>query len=167
MLLRLLLLSVSLLLPATAQTRKCYSCASSNMQSNYMTKQRGPGNRLNPPKVFDDNCNGDVWILKARASEDCPGLCYKWSQQVNNSGSLSPMTVRGCYQNLYDTRNPTTQREPQHTFCTFSEKNLDCLPDATLIENQCWCDGELCNSSPSYRTPAALLLALSVYRILA
>ncbi|KAF8362981.1 hypothetical protein PRIPAC_89904 [Pristionchus pacificus] len=134
MLLRLLLLSASLILPAAAQMRKCYSCASSNMQSNYMTKQRGPGNRLNPPKiglcfttcirertVFDDNCNGDVWILKARASEDCPGLCYKWSQQVNNSGSLSPMTVRGCYQNLYDTRNPTTMREPLHTFCTFSE----------------------------------------------
>ncbi|GMT15516.1 hypothetical protein PFISCL1PPCAC_6813, partial [Pristionchus fissidentatus] len=133
MLFRLLIVAFTLSLPVFGQMRKCYSCASTNMQSNYMTKQRGPGNRLNPPKVvcfllglnesfvFDDNCNGDVWILKARASEDCPGLCYKWSQQVNNSGSLSPMTVRGCYQNLYDTRNPTTQREPQHTFCTFSE----------------------------------------------
>lgn len=31
---------------------------------NFLTKQRGPMNRLTEPKTYDNYCNTDTWILK-------------------------------------------------------------------------------------------------------
>uniref|UniRef100_A0A1I7XLN4 Secreted protein n=1 Tax=Heterorhabditis bacteriophora TaxID=37862 RepID=A0A1I7XLN4_HETBA len=43
---------------------QCYSCASTNMKSNFISKQRGPPNRRSDPLTFDNNCNEDPWIIK-------------------------------------------------------------------------------------------------------
>ncbi|CAD6186952.1 unnamed protein product [Caenorhabditis auriculariae] len=112
---------------------KCYSCATPNMQSNFLTKQRGPPNRISDPKTFDGNCNGDLWIIKDRSSEDCDGVCFKWQQVLNNSGSYSYMTFRGCYQKMYNVLDPNTFKPPNHSFCTMSNAPLACLvPHAGL-----------------------------------
>lgn len=96
------------------------------------------------PMVFDDNCDLDFWILRSKATIDCSTACYKWQQIVNNSGVYSYMTVRACYDQMFGTMPSLTD----DTSCTTNSKNLDCLPEATLIENSCLCrSGDYCNNS--------------------
>uniref|UniRef100_A0A8R1IA68 Secreted protein n=2 Tax=Caenorhabditis japonica TaxID=281687 RepID=A0A8R1IA68_CAEJA len=97
-------------------------CASNNMKENFLGKQRGPPNRIGEPKVFSDDCQSSTWVIKDRSSDDCGphGFCFKWSQGLNNSGSYTYMTFRGCYNKLYNTNDPSTFAPPNHSFCTNS-----------------------------------------------
>uniref|UniRef100_A0AC34QWP5 Uncharacterized protein n=1 Tax=Panagrolaimus sp. JU765 TaxID=591449 RepID=A0AC34QWP5_9BILA len=128
-----------------AESLKCYSCASENLQENFQTRQRRPpGNLVGIPKVFDNNCDLDFWILRSKAGVDCSTACYKWQQIVNNSGVYSYMTVRACYDSLFGT-SPSPIDEAS---CKSNAKNLDCLPEANLIESSCLCRGsDFCNNS--------------------
>ncbi|CAI5451749.1 unnamed protein product [Caenorhabditis angaria] len=133
---------------------KCYSCASTNMKSNFIEKQRGPPNRISNPLVFDDNCNADTWIIKDRSSDDCGqgGFCFKWQQQLNNSGTYSTMTFRGCFNKLYNLNDPNTFIPPNHTYCTEASAPLACLSDAYITEHSCWCQNDYCNTSNNLLT---------------
>ncbi|CAI4222930.1 unnamed protein product [Auanema sp. JU1783] len=71
------------------------------------------------------------------------------------------MTFRGCYTKFYNMMDPNTIRPPNHSYCTVGEVPLTCLSDASIIEYSCWCDGDHCNSSPSYTF--LLVLGLSMY----
>ncbi|EYC23782.1 hypothetical protein Y032_0015g2828 [Ancylostoma ceylanicum] len=124
----------------------CYSCASTNMKSNFLTKERGPPNRKQEPLTFDNNCNEDPWIIKQRSTVACESKCFKWQQLLNNSGSFSMMTIRGCYDRMFDMMNPSTAPIPDHNFCTVGEVQLSCLSDASVIEHSCWCEGDYCNA---------------------
>ncbi|CAB3397045.1 unnamed protein product [Caenorhabditis bovis] len=144
----------------------CYSCASTNMKSNFITKQRGPPNRIGEPLVFDDNCNSDTWIIKDRSKDDCgDGFCFKWQQSLNNSGVYSTMTFRGCYSKLYSLQDPNTFRPPNHSYCTVANVPLSCLSDASVIEHSCWCQGDFCNATfiPISHYLIVLLVLISAY----
>ncbi|XGW04469.1 hypothetical protein V3C99_015560 [Haemonchus contortus] len=147
-----------------SETRSnCYSCASANMKSNFLAKQRGPPNRKQEPLAYDNHCDDDPWIIKQRSTVACDTKCFKWQQLLNNSGSFSKMTFRGCYDRMFDLMNPTTQAIPDHNFCTMGEVQLACLSDASVIEHSCWCDGDFCNSVSrlTYAAPlAAVFLAI-------
>ncbi|VDN54452.1 unnamed protein product [Dracunculus medinensis] len=95
----------------------CYSCASTNMQQSFLTKQRGPQKRIQKPKVFDDFCNLDAWIIKERSKVECDGPCFKWQEIVNNSGSLSFMTLRSCYSSMFNASDVKTANEPLDSHC--------------------------------------------------
>ncbi|CAJ0591692.1 unnamed protein product [Cylicocyclus nassatus] len=102
---------------------KCYSCASTNMRSNFITKERGPPNRKTEPLTFDNNCNEDPWIIKVLYmihAYDGPHHCLVLPQQLS-SGSYSSMTFRGCYDRMFDMMNPSTLAIPDHNFCTAGE----------------------------------------------
>ncbi|WKY09251.1 hypothetical protein Q1695_001981 [Nippostrongylus brasiliensis] len=125
----------------------CYSCASSNMKANFLTSPRGPSGRKKEPLTYDNHCDDDPWIIKQRSTESCETKCFKWQQLLNNSGSFSKMTFRGCYDTMFDIRNPSTHAIPDHNFCTAGEVQLTCLADASIIEHSCWCEGDYCNAS--------------------
>ncbi|EYC23781.1 hypothetical protein Y032_0015g2828 [Ancylostoma ceylanicum] len=116
------------------------------MKSNFLTKERGPPNRKQEPLTFDNNCNEDPWIIKQRSTVACESKCFKWQQLLNNSGSFSMMTIRGCYDRMFDMMNPSTAPIPDHNFCTVGEVQLSCLSDASVIEHSCWCEGDYCNA---------------------
>ncbi|CAI2352514.1 unnamed protein product [Caenorhabditis sp. 36 PRJEB53466] len=124
---------------ASSEAVKCYSCASNNMKENFLTKQRGPANRVGEPKVYSDDCTSGTWVIKDRSSDDCGtnGFCFKWQQALNNSGSYTYMTFRGCYNKLYNTNDPSTFQPPNHSYCTSSNVPLACLSDASIIEDSC------------------------------
>ncbi|KAK6041609.1 hypothetical protein COOONC_20886, partial [Cooperia oncophora] len=56
--------------------------------------------------------------FQQRSTDVCETKCFKWQQILNNSGSFSKMTFRGCYDKMFDLMNPTTQAIPDHNFCT-------------------------------------------------
>ncbi|WKY09250.1 hypothetical protein Q1695_001981 [Nippostrongylus brasiliensis] len=128
----------------------CYSCASSNMKANFLTSPRGPSGRKKEPLTYDNHCDDDPWIIKQRSTESCETKCFKWQQLLNNSGSFSKMTFRGCYDTMFDIRNPSTHAIPDHNFCTAGEVQLTCLADASIIEHSCWCEGDYCNASQGF-----------------
>ncbi|KAK5982165.1 hypothetical protein GCK32_009880, partial [Trichostrongylus colubriformis] len=92
-----------------------------------------------------------------RATVICETKCFKWQQTLNNSGSYSKMTFRGCYDKMFDLMNPTTQAIPDHNFCTMGEAQLKCLSDASVIEHSCWCNGDFCNGISRLVVTASLL----------
>ncbi|CAJ0948332.1 unnamed protein product, partial [Mesorhabditis belari] len=141
---------------------KCYSCATTNLKNNFLTTDRGPGPRIAQPKVFDSYCSSDTWILKERATVNCDGYCFKWTQTLNNSGTFSSMTFRGCYRQMFDLTNPKVPREPTHSFCTFSEKPVPCLSDSSITESACWCQGDYCNNS-NIQNLSFLLFTLLIF----
>uniref|UniRef100_A0A914XVR5 Uncharacterized protein n=1 Tax=Panagrolaimus superbus TaxID=310955 RepID=A0A914XVR5_9BILA len=115
---------------------KCYSCASENLQQDFLTRQRRPpGNMISLPKIFDNNCDLDTWILRTKSEVDCPGSCYKWQQTLNNSGVYSYMTVRSCYEHMFGS-SPSTQHE---TECSEKSNSLACLPESSIFEHECFC----------------------------
>ncbi|EPB74787.1 hypothetical protein ANCCEY_06152, partial [Ancylostoma ceylanicum] len=81
-----------------------------------------------------------------RSTVACESKCFKWQQLLNNSGSFSMMTIRGCYDRMFDMMNPSTAPIPDHNFCTVGEVQLSCLSDASVIEHSCWCEGDYCNA---------------------
>ncbi|KAK6754777.1 hypothetical protein RB195_013644 [Necator americanus] len=137
-LLWLILSMTSLTLQFVESRSKCYSCASANMKTDFITKERGPPNRKQEPLTFDNNCDEDPWIIKQRSTVACETKCFKWQQLLNNSGSFSMMTFRGCYDTMFDMSNPSTLAIPDHNFCTAGEVQLSCLSDASVIEHSCW-----------------------------
>uniref|UniRef100_A0A7E4W7B5 Protein quiver n=1 Tax=Panagrellus redivivus TaxID=6233 RepID=A0A7E4W7B5_PANRE len=142
---------------------KCYSCASENLETDFRNRQRRPpGTIVNLPQVFDNNCDSDIWILRAKASVDCPGACYKWQQRLNNSGVYSYMTVRACYEHMFGTPAPSNNVNE----CTNTENPLDCLPEATILDSSCLCKGsDFCNSANLNGLGIGLGLCL-VFRLL-
>ncbi|CAH60785.1 Protein quiver [Caenorhabditis elegans] len=141
----------SMLFTSSAEAINCWSCASDNMKENFLTKQRGPSGRVQLPKTFSDDCNGSTNIIKDRSTDDCGpgGMCMKWTQAVNNSGTMSWMTFRGCYNKMFNLNDPSVFKPPNHSFCTHSEVPLACLSDSSVIEDTCWCQGNFCNFSES------------------
>ncbi|CEF69030.1 Hypothetical protein SRAE_2000368200 [Strongyloides ratti] len=128
---------------------KCYSCASINMKQDFLTKLRGPRNRIALPRIFDDACHWDTWLLKDRGTVDCDGFCYKFQEALNNSGSYSYITIRACSTQMFSTPAPVSaidMKSPGHSYCSEQIKPLDCLADTNLIDHQCWCQGDYCNS---------------------
>uniref|UniRef100_A0A914WI25 Protein quiver n=1 Tax=Plectus sambesii TaxID=2011161 RepID=A0A914WI25_9BILA len=146
---------------------KCFSCASTNMQHNFLTKQRGPQVRIAEPLIFDNFCNKDTWILKKKALVECDGQCFKWQQIVNNSGDFSLMTLRSCYGRMFDKNNPATRPEPDHGLCETKETQLSCLADAELIESVCWCDDDECNSTSRLIHSRLIICLLSAIILIA
>ncbi|KJH48091.1 hypothetical protein DICVIV_05797 [Dictyocaulus viviparus] len=140
----------------------CYSCATTNMRSNFITKQRGPPNRKREPLTFDDNCNVDPWIIKQRSTIACETKCFKWQQLLNNSGSFSVMTLRSCYDRMFDMTNSSTLPLPDHNFCTAQEAKLTCLSDASVIEHSCWCEGDFCNTSRSILYSKLAIISITI-----
>ncbi|VDL82567.1 unnamed protein product [Nippostrongylus brasiliensis] len=110
------------------------------MKANFLTSPRGPSGRKKEPLTYDNHCDDDPWIIKQRSTEPCETKCFKWQQLLNNSGSFSKMTFRGCYDTMFDMRNPSTHAIPDHNFCTAGEVQLTCLADASIIEHSCWCE---------------------------
>ncbi|CAJ0561118.1 unnamed protein product, partial [Mesorhabditis spiculigera] len=144
---------------AQTMQSKCYSCATPNLKNNFLTTERGPGPKIAEPRIYDSYCGGDTWILKERATVNCDGYCFKWTQTLNNSGTFSSMTFRGCYRQMFDLNNQNVPREPTHSFCTFSEKPVPCLSDSSVVESSCWCQGDHCNVTT---TPTLNLFILIV-----
>uniref|UniRef100_A0A158PAC1 LNR domain-containing protein n=1 Tax=Angiostrongylus cantonensis TaxID=6313 RepID=A0A158PAC1_ANGCA len=131
-------------------------------------KQRGPPNRKQEPLTFDNNCNEDPWIIKQRSTVTCETKCFKWQQLLNNSGSFSVMTLRGCYNRIFDIMNPTTIPVPDNNFCSWGEvrAHLTCLSDASVIEHSCWCDGDFCNAGSTtslFRSTVVSILLLNIF----
>ncbi|RCN50570.1 hypothetical protein ANCCAN_03183 [Ancylostoma caninum] len=73
------------------------------------------------------------------------------------------MTLRGCYDRIFDMMNPSTLSLPDHNSCMQQEAPLSCLPDSSIIEYSCWCDGDYCNAvnTLSY-TVSTVLVALLI-----
>ncbi|TKR60495.1 hypothetical protein L596_027735 [Steinernema carpocapsae] len=155
-----LVLLLALLEEAVASKSRCYSCASSNLQSNFLSINRGPMVRKENPKVFDNFCNGDTWIIREKSLVDCDGPCFKWQQIVNNSGDHSVMTIRGCYSKMFDLTKEKTPKSPEFASCTESKVDLNCLADANVIEHSCWCQEDQCNKGQTLRLPMLLLSSL-------
>ncbi|CAJ0573590.1 unnamed protein product, partial [Mesorhabditis spiculigera] len=137
---------------AQTMQSKCYSCATPNLKNNFLTTERGPGPKIAEPRIYDSYCGGDTWILKERATVNCDGYCFKWTQTLNNSGTFSSMTFRGCYRQMFDLNNQNVPREPTHSFCTFSEKPVPCLSDSSVVESSCWCQGDHCNLKRAFQS---------------
>ncbi|KAK0410729.1 hypothetical protein QR680_005292 [Steinernema hermaphroditum] len=134
---------------ATAASKsRCYSCASASLQSNFLTINRGPAVRKENPKVFDNFCNGDTWIIREKSLVDCDGPCFKWQQILNNTGVHSMLTIRGCYSKMFDLTVDRTPKVPANAFCSETRASLECLSDANVIEHTCWCDSDACNPAP-------------------
>ncbi|VDK57102.1 unnamed protein product [Anisakis simplex] len=88
------------------------------MLQNFTTKNRGPQKRIAEPKVYDNFCDLDVWILKRKGTVECDGACFKWQQIIDNSGSYSYMTMRSCYNEMFDMKDPLTAPEPDDFYCS-------------------------------------------------
>ncbi|KAI6232651.1 hypothetical protein M3Y99_01000800 [Aphelenchoides fujianensis] len=120
-----------------ASAVKCYSCASENMRENFLTRPRGPQKRIREPRLYDDMCDLDTWLIREKSAVECD----------------TP----------FDQTNPLTSTpRPSHTECTSAIRNLDCLDQSTLIEHSCWCQGEFCNTSTSASSNLLLLFASTV-----
>jgi len=129
---------------------RCYSCASDNMKSNFLNRTRGPRKRIKEPRLYDNMCDVDVWLIREKSATDCPGACFKWQQIFNNSGIYSYSTIRGCFVEMFDTLTSPTQSDlSSHSECNSSEAPLTDprLDQSTIIENICWCQGDFCNSA--------------------
>ncbi|PIO69934.1 hypothetical protein TELCIR_08226 [Teladorsagia circumcincta] len=100
--------------------------------------------------------------FQQRSTDVCETKCFKWQQLLNNSGSFSKMTFRGCYDKMFDLMNPTTQVIPDHNFCTMGEAQLACLSDASVIEHSCWCEGDYCNSVSRLTIVTSILMLLLI-----
>ncbi|KAI6204415.1 hypothetical protein M3Y94_00671900 [Aphelenchoides besseyi] len=59
---------------------KCYSCASENMRENFLTRSRGPQKRIHEPRLYDDMCDLDTWLIREKSAVDCQSPCFKWQQ---------------------------------------------------------------------------------------
>uniref|UniRef100_A0A0N5AT12 LNR domain-containing protein n=1 Tax=Syphacia muris TaxID=451379 RepID=A0A0N5AT12_9BILA len=132
-------------------------------QIHFLTKDRGPQRRIQEPKIFDDFCNMDSWIIKERSGVSCNGTCFKWQQIVNNSGSYSYMTLRSCYNTMFDLSDPVTVQEPNVAYCSTRSTPLDCLADAEVLEDTCWCYGDYCNSSNSKAVSLITVLLVIIF----
>uniref|UniRef100_A0AC35UGQ0 MARVEL domain-containing protein n=1 Tax=Rhabditophanes sp. KR3021 TaxID=114890 RepID=A0AC35UGQ0_9BILA len=129
---------------------KCFSCASTNMENNFLNKSRGPPNRVSYPRLFDDSCNVDTFLLKTRGTVDCDGFCYKWHEILDNSGSYTYMTIRACSTHMFSTPAPVQAQaisSPEHSYCSHSQRPLECLADTKIIEHDCYCKDSYCNNS--------------------
>ncbi|CAD5205790.1 unnamed protein product [Bursaphelenchus okinawaensis] len=146
-LLTLLFLSIYQFRNVAGQTVKCYSCASENMRENFLNRARGPTPRIAEPKIYDNMCDLDLWLLREKGTVDCKGPCVKWQQVLNNSGVLSYATIRGCFYDMFKPEN-FEMREGQMSHCRYSTKNLECLDYTQVKEDYCECLGDYCNSSP-------------------
>uniref|UniRef100_A0A1I7YXZ3 Protein quiver n=1 Tax=Steinernema glaseri TaxID=37863 RepID=A0A1I7YXZ3_9BILA len=154
----------SLFSEVIASKSRCFSCASSNLQSNFLTINRGPAVRKKNPRVFDNFCNGDTWIISEKSLMDCDGPCFKWQQIVNNTGVHSVLTIRGCYSDMFDLSDKRTPKVPANAFCSETRADLDCLSDANVIEHTCWCDGDKCNLAPAaYLMPWLFLVPFVLF----
>ncbi|VDD91800.1 unnamed protein product [Enterobius vermicularis] len=117
--------------------------------------------RIEQPRIFDDFCNMDAWIIKERSTVVCNGTCFKWQQILNNSGSYSYMTLRSCYTTMFDLNDPQTVQEPNTVYCSTRSTNLDCLTDANVIEDACWCHGDYCNTTGRSALSVWMIIAIS------
>uniref|UniRef100_A0A0M3HS08 Protein quiver n=1 Tax=Ascaris lumbricoides TaxID=6252 RepID=A0A0M3HS08_ASCLU len=138
------------------------------MQRDFLNRKRGPQKRIAQPKMFDNFCDLDVWIIKQRSSIDCDGACFKWQQIVNNSGSFSYMTLRSCYSSMFDLDDSATTAEPRESYCSSTSMALECLAEANVLEHSCWCQGDYCNGAlmilPSLFSNFALFYLPLVFR---
>ncbi|KAI1713538.1 hypothetical protein DdX_09054 [Ditylenchus destructor] len=134
---------------SVAVKSRCYSCASTNMKQNFLTRNRGPKRRKQEPKVFDDLCDLDSWMIREKSAVECDGSCYKWQQVLNNSGVYSYATIRGCYSKMFDLSSPMTEPEKTYNECTARELPFECLDQSSLMEWQCFCNGDYCNGAIS------------------
>uniref|UniRef100_A0A0N4ZLN9 Protein quiver n=1 Tax=Parastrongyloides trichosuri TaxID=131310 RepID=A0A0N4ZLN9_PARTI len=159
----LLFFIIIISLTISVKSIKCYSCASKNMKQDFLTKNRGPKNRVQLPRLFDDSCHWDTWLLKDRGTVDCDGFCYKWQEALNNSGSYSYMTIRACSSHMFSTPAPINAGDikgPGHSYCSEQIKSLDCLADSNLIDHQCWCQGDYCNSTSTINYSSSIFIIL-------
>ncbi|VDM46187.1 unnamed protein product [Toxocara canis] len=117
--------------------------------------------------MFDNFCDLDVWIIKERSSVDCEGACFKWQQIVNNSGSFSYMTLRACYASMFDSNDPATAPESEESYCSSRSTSLDCLTDANVIEDFCWCQGDYCNGATAWKLSSNFISMLVLLYLLA
>ncbi|KAI1724752.1 hypothetical protein Ddc_06004 [Ditylenchus destructor] len=134
---------------SVAVKSRCYSCASTNMKQNFLARNRGPKRRKQEPKVFDDLCDLDSWMIREKSAVECDGSCYKWQQVLNNSGVYSYATIRGCYSKMFDLSSPMTEPEKTYNECTARELPFECLDQSSLMEWQCFCNGDYCNRAIS------------------
>uniref|UniRef100_A0A0N5BF97 Protein quiver n=1 Tax=Strongyloides papillosus TaxID=174720 RepID=A0A0N5BF97_STREA len=135
------------------------------MKQDFLTKQRGPKNRVALPRIFDDACHWDTWLLKDRGTVDCDGFCYKYQEALNNSGSYSYVTIRACFTQMFSTIAPVSaidMKSPGHSYCSEQIKPLDCLADTNLIDYQCWCQGDYCNSGSKFSVSSIFIIFVAI-----
>uniref|UniRef100_A0A915DJ08 Protein quiver n=1 Tax=Ditylenchus dipsaci TaxID=166011 RepID=A0A915DJ08_9BILA len=125
---------------------RCYSCASENMKENFLSRNRGPKRRKEEPKLYDNMCDLDTWMIREKSAVECDGSCFKWQQVLNNSGVYSYATIRGCYNKMFDLSSPQTEPEKTMNECMARQMPFDCVDQSSLMEWQCFCKGDYCNS---------------------
>uniref|UniRef100_A0A1I7S8A5 Uncharacterized protein n=2 Tax=Bursaphelenchus xylophilus TaxID=6326 RepID=A0A1I7S8A5_BURXY len=144
------------------QSVKCFSCASEDMRQDFLNRPRGPQGRVKLPKVFDNMCDWDLWLLREKAVVDCNGVCFKWQQTFNNSGTLTYSTIRGCHPDMFN--KPAEIKQGQLSHCRRNNEKVTCLDFSEIAESYCECVGDHCNSgylaTASYFLSSLLILSL-------
>jgi len=150
------------------QQNRCYSCASDNLKENFLSRSRGPP-RIKEPKLFDDMCNLDTWLIREKIVTECAGLCFKWQQIFNNSGLYTYSTIRGCWPEMFDTEKVKIQPtgSSSSSECNSSEIPLQDprLDHSTIIEAHCWCQGDFCNSSERNTAKSWIIFSATVIQL--
>ncbi|KAH7718951.1 Protein F26F2.8 [Aphelenchoides avenae] len=106
-------------------------------------------------------CNWDTWMIREKSTVECDGPCFKWQQSLNNSGTYSYATIRGCYATMFE--QSTSTAAPEHEGCSDTKKPLTCIDKSFVLESACWCNGDHCNAAITHSSlPLWLTAALAL-----